>query len=180
MRYSQGPVVAGDAEGDCCHDGSGEVEATDARGFWEGMKYAYGDLFAAISVYLIPAILITALLTTILAPLDLAGSIGPAWLQMLILLLAGIPVYVCATAATPIAAALILSGFSPGAALVFLLTMKELPATLILSPIGFNTLATSIWSAASEAFFARAAAPALMLIAASSLPLAFLMLRERR
>jgi iron(III) transport system permease protein len=58
--------------------------------------------------------------------------------------------------------------------------MKELPATLILSPIGFNTLATSIWSAASEAFFARAALPALLLIAASAVPLAFLILRERR
>ena len=75
---------------------------------------------------------------------------------------------------------LVRPGIMAGAALVFLLTMKELPATLILSPIGFNTLATSIWSAASEAFFARAAAPALMLIAASSLPLAFLMLRERK
>ena len=75
---------------------------------------------------------------------------------------------------------LVRPGIMAGAALVFLLTMKELPATLILSPIGFNTLATSIWSAASEAFFARAAAPALMLIAASSIPLAFLMLRERR
>ena len=86
------------------------------------MKYAFGDLFAAISVYLLPAILVTAALTTIIVPLDLAGSIGPSWLQMLILLVAGIPVYVCATAATPIAAGLILSGFSPGAALVFLLT----------------------------------------------------------
>ena len=75
---------------------------------------------------------------------------------------------------------LVRPGIMAGAALVFLLTMKELPATLILSPIGFNTLATAIWSAASEAFFARAAAPALMLIAASSIPLAFLMLRERR
>ena len=75
---------------------------------------------------------------------------------------------------------LVRPGIMAGAALVFLLTMKELPATLILSPIGFYTLATSIWSAASEAFFARAAAPALMLIAASSVPLAFLMLRERR
>ena len=65
-------------------------------------------------------------------------------------------------------------------ALVFLLVMKELPATLILSPIGFTTLATSIWSAASEAFFARAALPALLLIAASAVPLTFLILRERR
>ena len=71
-------------------------------------------------------------------------------------------------------------GILAGWALVFLLVMKELPATLILSPIGFNTLATSIWSAASEAFFARAALPALLLIAASAVPLAFLMLRERR
>jgi len=58
--------------------------------------------------------------------------------------------------------------------------MKELPATLILSPVGFTTLATSIWAATSEAFFAQAAAPALLLIVASSIPLAFLMLRERR
>ena len=69
-------------------------------------------------------------------------------------------------------------GLLSGAALVFLLTMKELPATLILRPIGFSTLASSIWSAASEAFFAQAAAPALLLVLASSVPLAFLMLRE--
>ena len=71
-------------------------------------------------------------------------------------------------------------GILAGWALVFLLVMKELPATLILSPIGFNTLATSIWSAATEAAFAKAALPALLLIAASAVPLAFLMLRERR
>ena len=70
-------------------------------------------------------------------------------------------------------------GLLAGWALVFLLVMKELPATLILSPVGFDTLATSIWSAASEAFFARAAAPALLLIAVSAVPLSFLMLRER-
>ena len=75
---------------------------------------------------------------------------------------------------------LVRPGIISGAALVFLLTMKELPATLILSPIGFQTLATSIWSAASEAFFAQAAAPALLLILTSSVPLAFLLLRSRQ
>ncbi len=74
---------------------------------------------------------------------------------------------------------LVRPGVLAGAALVFLLTMKELPATLILSPIGFQTLATSIWGAASEAFFAQAAAPALLLILASSLPLAFLTLKQQ-
>ena len=39
-------------------------------------------------------------------------------------------------------------GVGAGAALVFLTAMKELPATLLLSPIGFDTLATTIWSAA--------------------------------
>lgn len=71
------------------------------------------------------------------------------------------------------------SGLIMGAAMVFLLTMKELPATLILGPLGFKTLATSVWSASSEAFFARAAAPALLLILISSLPMGFLIIRER-
>ena len=72
------------------------------------------------------------------------------------------------------------SGALMGAALVFLLTMKELPATLILGPLGFKTLATSVWSASSEAFFAQAAAPALMIVLMSSIPLTVLMLREKR
>ena len=74
-------------------------------------------------------------------------------------------------------------GLLMGAALVFLVTMKELPATLILSPLGgpleFKTLSTAIWSASEEAFFARAAAPALMLILAASVPMAFLIARDR-
>ena len=54
---------------------------------------------------------------------------------------------------------LVRPGILAGAALVFLLTMKELPATLILSPIGFTTLASSIWAAAQEAFFAPRRGP---------------------
>ncbi len=65
-------------------------------------------------------------------------------------------------------------------ALVFLTAMKELPATLLLAPIGFSTLATQVWNATSEAFFARAAAPALALVVLSSAPLAYLVLREGR
>lgn len=64
------------------------------------------------------------------------------------------------------------------AALVFLLTMKELPATLILGPTGFDTLATSIWSAYSEAFLTQTAASSLILVAAAGVPTAWLVLRE--
>jgi iron(III) transport system permease protein len=71
-------------------------------------------------------------------------------------------------------------GILAGAALVFLVAMKELPATLILGPLGFKSLATSVWSASSEAFFAQAAVPALMLIVISSIPTAFLVIRGGR
>jgi iron(III) transport system permease protein len=75
---------------------------------------------------------------------------------------------------------LVLPGILAGGATVFLLTMKELPATLILGPLGFKTLATSIWSSASEAFFARAAVPALILVVAAGIPTAYLLLRDTR
>jgi len=70
-------------------------------------------------------------------------------------------------------------GLGAGAALVFLTTMKELPATLLLSPIGFTTLATQTWSATAEAFFSRAAASALLLIAFSALSMIFVLGSER-
>ncbi len=75
---------------------------------------------------------------------------------------------------------LLRSGLAAGASLVFLTIMKELPATLILAPIGFKTLATGVWSAVSEAFFAQAAAPALLIILMSSLPMTFFILNEQR
>lgn len=62
-----------------------------------------------------------------------------------------------------------------GMALVFLTVMKELPATLMLAPIGYDTLATRIWSATEEAFYARAAAPALVLVLFSALSLVFIL-----
>jgi len=72
---------------------------------------------------------------------------------------------------------LVMPGAFAGGAMVFLLTMKELPATLILSPIGYRTLSSSIWSAASEAFFAKTAAAALLLVLVAGVPTAYLTLR---
>ena len=62
---------------------------------------------------------------------------------------------------------LMLPGLAAGAGLVLLSTMKELPATLLLAPTGFDTLATRIWSATESAFFARAGLNALALVALS-------------
>lgn len=59
-------------------------------------------------------------------------------------------------------------GLLAGAALVFLSSMKELPATLLLRPIGFDTLATEIWSATSAAAYSEAAPAALLLMGVSA------------
>ncbi len=75
---------------------------------------------------------------------------------------------------------LIRSGLFTGAALVFLSVMKELPATLLLAPTGFRTLATGIFSATDDAFFARAAVPALLLIAVSALSMIVIISQQER
>lgn len=79
--------------------------------------------------------------------------------------------YVLATITAP----LIRSGWIAGAALVFLTVMKELPTTIILAPTGYDTLATRIWSATEESFYARAAAPALVLLFVSALSLIYIL-----
>jgi len=75
---------------------------------------------------------------------------------------------------------LIWPGLIAGALLIFLTAMKELPVTLILSPLGFNTLAGQVWTNMGEAFFARAALPTLLLLILSSIPLAWLTIRDSR
>jgi len=61
-------------------------------------------------------------------------------------------------------------GVLAGAALIFLHAMKELPATLILAPLGFETLATDIWTQTSFGFYEASALPALLLLAVAALP----------
>jgi iron(III) transport system permease protein len=58
-------------------------------------------------------------------------------------------------------------GLAAAGGLVLLSTMKELPATLFLAPIGFETLATRIWTATEDGFLARAGAASLTLVLAS-------------
>lgn len=65
-----------------------------------------------------------------------------------------------------------------GGALVFLTVMKELPATLLLRPTGFETLAVRIWSASSELFYTEASVAALVLVTISALPLYLLVVRD--
>jgi len=74
---------------------------------------------------------------------------------------------------------LILPGLLAGGALVFLTSLKELPATLLLRPAGFDTLAVRVWVWASDGFYVQAAPAALFLVLISAVPLSFLLRREQ-
>ena len=62
---------------------------------------------------------------------------------------------------------------------MLLSTLKELPATLILAPIGFETLATRIWNAAEDGFYAEVGITSLVLLALSALLTWPLLIRRR-
>jgi uncharacterized membrane protein YraQ (UPF0718 family) len=95
-----------------------------------GMRFAIGDLWEDLAGWFLFGLVLAGLITALIPP-DMFGKyLGSGLPAMLIMLAVGIPLYICATASTPIAAALILKGVSPGAALVFLLVG---PATNIAS-----------------------------------------------
>jgi iron(III) transport system permease protein len=80
---------------------------------------------------------------------------------------------------TQVTLPLILSGLMAGGSLVFLTSLKELPATLLLRPAGFDTLAVRVWMWATEGFYLQAAPVALLLVLASAFPLYFLLSKEQ-
>ncbi len=94
------------------------------------MRYAFGELWEDLAVWFFVGILLAGTITAVIPDQFVNEYLGGGLFTMLVMLLAGVPMYICATASTPIAAALILKGISPGAALVFLLAG---PATNITS-----------------------------------------------
>lgn len=71
---------------------------------------------------------------------------------------------------------LLRGGVATALVIVFVETMKELPATLLLRPFGIRTLAMQVWERTSESLWAEAAAPALTIVVAGLLPV-FLAMR---
>ncbi len=103
-------------------EGGGESHAhTLSERLASGFSFAFIELLTDISRWFLIGILIAGLISYILPTTFIEQYLGEGWLSMFVMLGIGLPLYVCATASTPIAAALILKGMSPGAALVFLL-----------------------------------------------------------
>ncbi len=109
---------------DCgCHSGPSEAEQEKPvfKRIGYGLRYAFTDLLGDIAYYLVIGLIVSGIITALVPDDFFVRYLGNEALTMFIMLVIGIPMYVCASASTPIAAALILKGISPGAALVFLL-----------------------------------------------------------
>jgi len=110
---SKGPPKCAD---ECCD--TTETSHKTAR----GLKYGFVTLPRDIGKALMVGLIIAAIISALVPEGYFAGKLGPGILQMVVMMVLGIPVYVCATASVPVAAVLISTGLTPGAALVFLMT----------------------------------------------------------
>lgn len=88
----------------------------------EALEHGFVALHRDIGKPLLAGIAVAGVIAAIVPPNFFAGVLGRGIVPMLVMMALGIPVYVCATASVPVAAALIGAGVSPGAALVFLMT----------------------------------------------------------
>ena len=106
-------------QGGCC-GGNAPAPTSWAR-LREGARYAVHDIWGDLAGWFFVGLAVAAAITVFVPDDLISRHLGGGMTAMLLMLVAGIPMYICATASTPIAAALILKGVSPGAALVFLL-----------------------------------------------------------
>jgi uncharacterized membrane protein YraQ (UPF0718 family) len=107
------------AEETCCAVPAEGPDGTRAR-VASGLRYAFTDLYDEIVWWLALGLLVAGAVVTFLSPAFLA-EVGSGLTAKLIMFAIGVPMYICATASTPLAASLLLAGVSPGTVLVFLL-----------------------------------------------------------
>lgn len=87
----------------------------------QGLRYAFGPLLRDLTPTLALGVLLGGILSVLIPDHFIHQYFGSGLGGKLIMLVVGIPMYVCASASTPLAAAMIMKGMSPGTALVFLL-----------------------------------------------------------
>lgn len=120
--------------------------------FRKMVHYAFTRLLGDIAFWLVVGLLIAAAIALVIPANFFAERIGAGLPSMLLLMVAGIPLYVCATASVPIAAVLMLKGVSAGAAFVFLMAGPATNAatmTIIGRVMGKRVLATYLFTVAA-------------------------------
>lgn len=104
----------------CCSSQSAPKKMTFGDKVVSGLQFTFIDLIKDTVVWLLIGLLMAAVIMTILPP-EFLAKWGASPYAYIIMALIGVPMYICATASTPIAAGLLFAGVSPGAILVFLL-----------------------------------------------------------
>lgn len=110
-----------------CHDdhpkqaGGNAKPLTFTQKVKEALRYAFVDMMGDIGKWLVVGLVIAGLITVFVPNEFFAVFKGNTLLSMLLVLCIAIPMYICATGSIPIAAALMLKGLTPGAALVLLM-----------------------------------------------------------
>lgn len=113
------PMAPSGCDKSCCAPSGNSTSR--GRRLRSGLAFAFGDLLTDIGPWLLFGIGLAGVITVWVSPDFIETWLGDGIGAMLIMILVATPLYVCATASTPIAAALALKGLSPGAALVFLM-----------------------------------------------------------
>jgi uncharacterized membrane protein YraQ (UPF0718 family) len=116
-----------------------------------GFTYAFGDLLSDTGGPLLLGLLVGGVLTYFLPGDFISRYLGSGIMAMFVMLVVGTPMYVCATASIPIAAALILKGINPGAAFVFLVAgpaTNVVTMTVVAKSLGKGALAIYLGSIA--------------------------------
>jgi uncharacterized membrane protein YraQ (UPF0718 family) len=114
------PESQANSSSSCCHKVS-VAPSTVSEKIKTALVFGYGQLLQDFMLWFLIGIFFAALVTTVV-PVGFLNQYAQGILAMLVVVLISIPMYVCATASTPIAVGLLLSGITPGAALVFMLT----------------------------------------------------------
>lgn len=131
ITLSTPPVeVNPDATCHCCSNKHCE-EGGIVQKFNDALRYAYVELLADIAKWLIVGLILAGVISYAIPDELIRTYLGGGAGSMILMLLIGIPLYICATASTPLAAALIAKGMSPGTAFVFLLAGPATNATTI-------------------------------------------------
>ena len=113
-------IVKEEETSSCCSSGDCDGDAKSGFSMIKALKYAFITLLGDIAKPLFWGLLLGALITVAIPDNLSALLIEYNWLSYLIVIAIAVPMYVCATASLPIAAGLMLSGVSAGAAFVFL------------------------------------------------------------
>ena len=109
--------------GHCCGGKQQKTEAVLSFGerLVAAIRYGYGQMIADTAKWLVIG-LVAATVITAAVPQSFFLQWGNGVVAMVVMVIVGLPMYICATASTPVAASLLFAGISPGAALVFMLT----------------------------------------------------------